>query len=210
MKTLVFNGWAAGPETWALCDFPRDWTFDYIEQLDGLPEKVVDESDDLLLVGFSMGGSTALRMLLRAPGKVRGLVLVSATPCMKRREGWCGMSDRRLDALRLGTALAFRNDPSPIYARENMERGLAYLDGTDLRADLRALGPTPFPVVVFQSERDGIVRPENAAFLKSVFPQAEVVMVPGAEHVLPVTVPERISAAVRRIGSEVLPFHNEI
>ena len=200
MKTLVFNGWAAGPETWALCDFPRDWTFDYIEQLDGLPEKVVDESDDLLLVGFSMGGSTALRMLLRAPGKVRGLVLVSATPCMKRREGWCGMSDRRLDALRLGTALAFRNDPSPIYARENMERGLAYLDGTDLRADLQALGPTSFPVVVFQSERDGIVRPENAAFLKSVFPQAEVVMVPGAEHVLPVTIPERISAAVRRIG----------
>lgn len=199
MKTLVFNGWAAGPETWALCDFPRDWTFDYIEQLDGLPENVVDESDDLLLVGFSMGGSTALRMLLRAPGKVRGLVLVSATPCMKRREGWCGMSDRRLDALRLGTALAFRNDPSPIYARENMERGLAYLDGTDLRADLQALGPTSFPVVVFQSERDGIVRPENAAFLKSVFPQAEVVMVPGAEHVLPVTVPERISAAVRRI-----------
>ena len=199
MKTLVFNGWAAGPETWALCDFPRDWTFDYIEQLDGLPEKVVDGSDDLLLVGFSMGGSTALRMLLRAPGKVRGLVLVSATPCMKRREGWCGMSDRRLDALRLGTALAFRNDPSPIYARENMERGLAYLDGTDLRADLLALGPTPFPVVVFQSERDGIVRPENAAFLKSVFPQAEVVMVPGAEHVLPVTIPERISAAVRRI-----------
>ena len=82
MRCLVFNGWAAGPETWRLCTFPHDWVFDYVEQLDGLPEKMMAEFDEAVLVGFSMGGSTALRMLLKYPEKVRGLVLVSATPRM--------------------------------------------------------------------------------------------------------------------------------
>ena len=52
---------------------------------------------------------------------------------------------------------------------------------------------------VFQSERDGIVRPSNAAYLKSVFPGATVEMVPGCEHALPVSVPERIDAAVAKV-----------
>ena len=205
MKTLVFNGWAAGPETWALCSFPHDWIFDYVEQLDGLPEKVMDDSDEVILVGFSMGGSTALRMLLRTPEKAKGLVLISTTPCMMERpdESWRGMSERRLAALKLGTEMTFRDDPSPMYAAANMARGLDYLRNTDLRSDLLGYskslipGPrSPIPVCIFQSERDGIVRPSNAAFLKEVFPQAKVTMVPGNEHVLPITIPELIDQAV--------------
>ena len=220
MKVLVFNGWAAGPETWALCEFPHDWVFDYVEQLDGLSEKVMEDSDEVVLVGFSMGGSTALRILLRYPEKVKGLVLVSATPRMmeeRRDQGsgmrdqvvWKGMSERRLAALRLGTQMMFKDDPSPMYDERNMERGLDYLRNTDLRAELMARGRETgdgrreMPVWVFQSERDGIVRPNNAAFLKQVFPQAKVTMVPGSEHVLPVTVPELIDEAVFEIiGNE--------
>ena len=204
MKCLVFNGWAAGYETWELCTFPHDWIFSYVEQLDGVPEQVMEETDAAILVGFSMGGSTALRMLLKYPGKVKGLVLVSATPRMMEDVSWTGMSERRLAALRLGTRLVFRDDPSPMYDERNMERGLDYLRETDLRAALedwrrgRETGGAghELPVRIFQSEKDGIVRPHNAAFLKSIFPQAEVTMVPGAEHVLPITVPEMIDAAV--------------
>ena len=202
MRCLVFNGWAAGPETWALCAFPHDWVFDYIEQLDGLPEKVMEESDEVVLVGFSMGGSTALRMFLKYPEKVKGLVLVSATPRMMEDENWKGMSERRLAALRLGTKMMFKDDPSPMYDERNMERGLDYLRATDLREalQLRAARPesAPYqaPVFIFQSEKDGIVRPSNAEFLKKVFPQARVTMVPGSEHVLPITVPELIDEAV--------------
>ena len=218
MKSLVFNGWAAGYETWELCTFPHDWIFSYVEQLDGIPEQVMEETDAAILVGFSMGGSTALRMLLKYSEKVKGLVLVSATPRMMeervgiREEGlgireevvWKGMSERRLAALRLGTRLVFRDDPSPMYDERNMERGLDYLRETDLRAELedwrrgRETGGAghELPVRIFQSEKDGIVRPHNAAYLKSIFPQAKVTMVPGAEHVLPITVPEMIDAAV--------------
>ena len=214
MKILVFNGWAAGPETWELCEFPRDWTFDYVEQLDGLPEKGMEESVEVVLVGFSMGGSTALRMWLKWPEKVKGLVLVSATPRMMEErqakgevEGeevvWKGMSERRLAALRLGTQMMFRDDPSPMYDEKNMERGLDYLKTTDLRSQLLSISESGesvkrrnFPVFIFQSEKDGIVRPSNAEFLKQVFPQAKVTMVPGNEHVLPITVPELIDEAV--------------
>lgn len=208
MKCLVFNGWAAGPETWALCTFPHDWVFDYVEQLDGLPEKVMEESDEVVLVGFSMGGSTALRMWLKFPAKVKGMVLVSATPCMMERkdENWRGLSERRLAALRLGTKMMFKDDPSTMYDETNMERGLDYLKTTDLRADLQSFAArrdvAPYhpssliPVYIFQSEHDGIVRPDNAEFLKKVFPQAKVTMVPGNEHVLPIAVPELIDKAV--------------
>ena len=212
MRCLVFNGWAAGPETWALCAFPHDWVFDYVEQLDGLPEQVMENSDEVLLVGFSMGGSTALRMWLKYPEKVKGMVLISTTPRMmeeRREEGkgkregvvWRGMSERRLAALRLGTRMMFRDDPSPMYDEKNMERGLDYLRETDLRVALLSHSSqeshlSQLPVFIFQSERDGIVRPTNAEFLKKAFPQAEVTMVPGNEHVLPVTIPGLIDKAV--------------
>lgn len=203
MRILVFNGWAAGPETWALCAFPHDWVFDYVEQLDGLPEKVMEESDEVVLVGFSMGGSTALRMFLKYPEKVKGLVLVSTTPRMMEAENWKGMSERRLAALRLGTQMMFGDDPSPMYDERNMERGLDYLKTTDLRLQLLSISESGesvkrrnFPVFIFQSEKDGIVRPSNAEFLKEVFPQAKVTMVPGNEHVLPIRVPELIDEAV--------------
>ena len=208
MKVLVFNGWAAGPETWALCTFPHDWIFDYVEQLDGLPEKVMEESDEVVLVGFSMGGSTALRMWLKYPEKVKGLVLISATPRMMEDENWKGMSERRLAALRLGTKMMFRDDPSPMYDETNMERGLDYLKATDLRLQLLSISESGesvkqwnLPVFIFQSERYGIVRPNNAEFLKQVFPQAKVTMVPGNEHVLPIRVPELIDEAVFDLSS---------
>lgn len=227
MKVLVFNGWAAGPETWALCTFPHDWIFDYVEQLDGLPEKVMADSEEVVLVGFSMGGSTALRMWLKHPEKVKGLVLISTTPCMMEKPDvsvesnnsnnlksnnqtmaspWKGMSERRLAALRMGTKMMFRDDPSPMYAEGNMERGLDYLKTTDLRSRLLSISESGesvkrrnLPVWIFQSEKDGIVRPNNAEFLKRVFPQAEVTMVSGNEHVLPITVPELIDKAVNAV-----------
>ena len=205
MKVLVFNGWAAGPETWALCRFPHDWVFDYVEQLDGLPEKVMEDSGKVVLVGFSMGGSMALRTLLKYSNTLGGLVLVSTTPRMmeEKESGWMGMSERRLAALRLGTQMMFRGDPSPMYDERNMERGLDYLKTTDLRSQLLSISESGesvkrrnFPVFIFQSEKDGIVRPSNAEFLKQVFPQAKVTMVLGNEHVLPITVPELIDEAV--------------
>ena len=208
MKTFVLNGWAASPHAWDLCAFPRDRVFSYIEQLDGLPEKAVAAEDGVVLVGWSMGGSSALRLAIAFPEKVRGLVLVAATARMMKDDGWAGMSDRRLAALEVGLKMTHgegffgvpegKPNPYMMDSEENLSRGLDYLKQTDLRAALAALrasGRLACPVAIFQSERDGIVRSENAAYLKTVFPQASVTMVPGSEHALPILVPEQIAAA---------------
>jgi len=236
---LVFNGWAASSHAWDLCRFmsrtPAPRLFSYVDQLDGLPEAWISrpKSDDrnpkskVLLVGWSMGGSTALRLACRHPDRVAGLVLLAATPRMMedRGTGWRGMNERRLEALRKGLELTHGEGffglpagvPNPylVDGPENLERGLAYLLATDIRADLEHVfgrspqspqsnnqtieqpnNPPSFPVFVFQSARDGIVRPENAAYLKTVFPQARVTMVPGAEHALPIQIPREIDDAV--------------
>ena len=205
MKRFVFNGWAAGPETWARCTFPRSRVFSYIDVLDGIAERELAEEDAFVLVGFSMGGTLALQTLLRHPEKVRGLVLVSATPCMaeKATEGWRGMNDRRIAAFRKGVQLMHPDDGSPWLNEANLDRGLAYLRTTDIRrqlVDFAAMRRPDFPVSILQSERDGIVRPQNAEFLKDVFPQAEVTIVPGNAHDLPLTVPDLIDAAVSAVG----------
>ncbi len=186
--------------------------------MDGLPEAELSRHGDAVLVGFSMGGSTALRMLLDRPDLVRGLVLVSTTPCMMERkdEGWRGMSERRLAALRMGTILSSEGDGSPIFDERELDRGLEYLRTTDIRSRLVeyskrvAAGELPrIPVAVMQSERDGIVRPANAEFLMSVFPHAELTMVPGGEHSLPATIPDTVAKAVAECCAEAVRLFEE-
>ncbi len=221
MTTLVLNGWAASPEAWSLCAFMKAdgvRLFSYVEQLDGEPERALAACDEAVLVGWSMGASGALRLALAAPEKIRGLVLVAPTPRMMedRATGWKGMSPRRLKALEAGVKLTRgagffgppEGLPNPYLedADENLARGIAYLRETDVRRALEetfgALRPPRFPTFVFQSEADGIVRAENAAYLKEkVFPDAVVETIPGSEHALPIRIPKRIDAAVARCGN---------
>lgn len=209
IRTFILNGWSASAQAWDLCAFPRAQLFSYVDQLDGRPEEAVRAADGAVLVGWSMGGSSALRLAAAFPEKIRGLVLVAATARMMRDDGWAGMSDRRLAALELGLRMTRgegffgvpdgRPNPYMMDEEANLARGLDYLKKTDLRAalaELKASGRLTCPVAIFQSEHDGIVRAENAAYLKSVFPQASVTMVPGAEHALPILIPDLIDAAV--------------
>ena len=218
MKSWVFNGWAASPRAWSLCrSLEGARIFSYLDQLDGLPEKVLAGEDAFILVGWSMGGSGALRLAMKYPDRVNGLVLVATTPRMmeERGSGWCGMSPRRLDALRRGMEMTKGEgffgvpeglpNPYQMSAAEDLERGLDYLRGTDLRSRLKETfeGSAAFPVHIFQSEKDGIVRSSNAGFLKEVFPHAEVTIVPGTEHALPIMIPAEIDAAMEAIKGEI-------
>ena len=213
MKTFILNGWSASACAWDLCKFRRDRIFSYVEQLDGAAEAAMRDESDVLLVGWSMGGSTALRLAIAAPEKLKGLVLVAATARMMKAPGWAGMSERRLAALEMGVKMTRGEGffpfpegvPNPYMLDEdaNLARGLDYLKETDVRQGLVGLcasGRLRCPVYVFQSEHDGIVRRENADFLRTVFPHAVVEIVPGCEHALPISIPERIDAAVSAIA----------
>ena len=203
-----------------MCAFERERVYTYIEQLDGLPEERVasaEPDESFLLVGWSMGGSGALRIACRHPGRMAGLVLVAATPRMmeERESGWRGMSPRRLAALEYGLKATHgegffgvpegRPNPYMMDSDENLERGLEYLRTTDLREDLSRVR-LACPARILQSERDGIVRRENAEFLRSVLPNSSVEVVPGGEHALPVSVPELIDAAVADVCAAAVKF----
>ncbi len=217
MKTFVLNGWAASADAWSLCRFPRDRVFSYVEQLDGAPEAAMREVDGVILVGWSMGGSTALRLAIAEPEKVRGLVLIAATARMMKAPGWDGMSERRLAALELGLKMTngegffgtAPGSPNPymLDSDENLERGLAYLRETDVRQgleELKASGRLRCPVFIFQSEHDGIVRPANAEYLNSMFPGSSLEMVPGVEHALPIVISKRIDAALESVRGNLV------
>ena len=198
------NGWAAGSEMWARCSFNRDRIFSYVELLDGAADRALESVDAVVLVGFSMGGAMALQALLRHPDKVRGLVLVSATACMaeKRDEVWAGMNPRRIAAFRAGVLLMHPSDGSPELDEANLDRGLEYLRTTDLRRELLEFAASrrpSFPVRILQAARDGIVRPQNADFLKRVFPQAVATILPVAGHDLPLLAPAAVDAAVAEV-----------
>ena len=215
---MVLNGWAASPDAWRDCTFRHDALYSYIELLDGLADGEMDYPGGVVLVGWSMGGSYALRLALRRPEAVRALVLIATTPRMmeSRAEGWKGMSPHRLEALRYGLKITGgkglfemgegRPSPYVVDSDENLDRGLRYLVETDLREKLLASASrfAGAGVSIVQSERDGVVRPENASFLKGVFPHAAVDIVPGVEHALPATAPERIDAAVAEARGSAL------
>lgn len=208
MQTWILNGWAASQDAWSLCKFERSRIFSYVDQLNGEPEREMEKVDRVILVGWSMGGSGALRLVMAHPKKIAGLVLVATTPRMMKDDGWVGMTERRLAALQMGLQLTMggsffgvpegRPNPYVTDTVENLSRGIEYLRTTDLRSELcekRCLFAN-FPVAIFQSDHDGIVRPSNADFLMQVFQHAKMHIIPGAEHALPVTIPEQIDAAV--------------
>ena len=218
---MVLNGWAASPHAWDICEFMRrpapngrlPVVYSYTDQLDGMPERDLEGNGRFLVVGWSMGGSSALRLASRYPDQIAGLVLVAATPRMMEdcETGWKGMSPMRLEALRRGLELTHgqgffgipEGKPNPYMEDmpENLERGLKYLRETDVRGALEfTFGKgCAFPVHIFQSERDGIVRSANVDYLKRIFRDAAVTMVPGGEHALPIAIPELLDEAVKVI-----------
>ena len=221
LQIMVLNGWAASPHAWDLCTFMkasegrRSVLYSYTDQLDGLPERAFEGGGRFLVVGWSMGGSMALRLACRYPNQIAGLVLIAATPRMMEdhETGWKGMSPMRLEALRRGLELTHgqgffgipegRPNPYIVDSPENLERGLHYLRETDVREQLASTfgGGCAFPVHIFQSERDGIVRSANAAYLQKIFPKATVTLIPGSEHALPIVIPEAIDLAVEKTFS---------
>ena len=67
MRVLVLNGWAAHERAWDLCEFVKDpgaRMVSYVEQMDGVAEKELDDMGSAVVVGWSMGGSRALAAAL--------------------------------------------------------------------------------------------------------------------------------------------------
>ena len=218
MKTFVLNGWAASTQAWKNCAFTKDRIYSYVQLLDGEFRRDISQlQEGVVCVGWSMGGGMLLEALLEFPDKIKAAVLVAATPRMKADDSWKGMSDRRIEALRRGLELSLLGqnlfdgaDPRWVYetdTEENLSRGLDYLRMLDLRSRLCEASKSGLfdnlPVRILHSAKDAVVNPANADFLSCVFPCSSKIIVEGASHALPATVPELVDGQVSEVLSQV-------
>ncbi|RAP56209.1 pimeloyl-ACP methyl ester esterase BioH [Oleiagrimonas sp. MCCC 1A03011] len=128
---------------------------------------IAEATPPAVWLGWSMGGLIALTGALRHPDHVRGLAMLSSTPCFVRKDGWpYGMEpdvfeqfsddldqdykatlDRFLALEAMGSEHAreeIRNLRALVFAhgapdKRVLKQGLALLDHSDLRAELASV-----------------------------------------------------------------------
>lgn len=140
----------------------------------------IDRAD---FFGFSNGGSIALHVAMRRPQMVRRLVVITAL--MKRDwadpQFWESMKSAQPEAMPAVLRDAYlKVAPHP----ENLEsffyksrnRMLDFEDVPD-----QAIALITAPTLVISSDRD-VMRPEGAVALFRLLPNAQLAILPGAEH----------------------------
>jgi pimeloyl-[acyl-carrier protein] methyl ester esterase len=165
-------------------------------------------SEPLTVVGWSLGGTVALRWARMAPGRIARLVLVAATPCFVVRDDWphamagetlAQFGDELAASYRLtlqrflSLQLAGSADGRAALAmlrRHLFARGdpapfalaeaLALIAATDLRADVPAIAQ---PTLVVAGGRDTLTPAAAGAWLAAALPNARLVTIAGAGHI---------------------------
>jgi esterase len=64
------------------------------------------------------------------------------------------------------------------------------LDGLDHKPYMNGNGITGFPVLFIKAENSGYIKEEDISIIKTIFPMAEIVTIPGADHWVHVEMPE--------------------
>ena len=159
------------------------------------------------LVGWSAGGTVALRVALSRPDLVRKLVLIStgisrdgSTPADLALVH--GSNEEELAAL-------FRPQYEPLSpdGPEHFPVVFAkwlrmWREEPDI--ELSALAGLPMPVLVMQGDDDG-VRVEHSAAVAAALPDAQLAVVPGTSHALPLEKPELVNRLLLDFLAEEQP-----
>lgn len=157
------------------------------------------------VAGHSLGGAVALELALRYPERVRGIILLStgahfpalaATPGLflltvaavpgKFRDLFLGEG---VSAEALALARAAMADCPPEVIRADVSAAKVF----DARAALPSLR---HPVLILCGSEDHITPPRYATWLKEGLPDARVMLIPGAGHMLPLERPAEVNAAI--------------
>jgi 3-oxoadipate enol-lactonase len=165
------------------------------------------------IVGFSMGGMVAQQYALSYPETVIGLALVSTGSNLgarsrSAREGWMeGMQaegeravfETQKEQLRSPAEPSNASDDEIVAHREFVKRVAALSDDELFRYWIGSfrngrafagfdfasrLGELRMPVCVLHGDGDVTVRPELGEALAHAIPQAELHLIPGADHIV--------------------------
>ena len=163
--------------------------------------------DGAVLLGHSMGGGVVLEAALSTAAPIRGLVLVATGARLRVHPDILARAQETVEAgghLAELSAAALRPDGPPT-ARTHVLTVEALTPGATALADWRAtddfdrldaVGDIDVPVLAVTGEVDHLTPPRYAEFIADRAPSAELVVVPGAGHWVPVEEADRVADAV--------------
>lgn len=159
-------------------------------------------------MGHSMGGGIALWLALNAPDRVAGLGLVSSAARLKVGPALLGLLDQPGQSAALAdliTANSYApNTPALILQRARQQ--LATVAQPTLRADFVAcnafdvrgqIGTWGGPTLLLVGELDQMTPAKFSRWLAEQWPQAALVELPGAGHMLPIERPADVTEQIR-------------
>lgn len=152
-------------------------------------------ADRVVLLGHSASCQVVVEAARRAPERVAGLVLVGPTTD-PRAATW-----PRLTARWLATAAHESPAQVTLLARDYTHGGLVTFARAMDRARHHAIGPVlaagPWPVLVVRGPHDHIAPDHWLARLAALRPGITAVTLPAGAHMVPVTHPHELVAAMR-------------
>lgn len=222
MPLVFIHGWGQSARIWRRqSDYFRGTS---AVHLSGLPghggkpdapaeswvERLAGQLPDIpcILVGWSLGGLLAMQLALNDPERIAALVLVSTTPCFRRRPDWphgCaddvwtdfeqGIAAHPARTMRRFFALMMHGDVLPRgehgrMAREvvdhdqpptphGLQQGLVMLDELDLRPHL---GRIVQPALIMHGDNDAVIPVAAGHYLSKQLPHAAWLPFTGCGH----------------------------
>ena len=183
------------------------------DNLDAIADAIVAELDGepFYLLGWSFGGTVALKMAERYTNRVQGLILLASNPCFAETESWIGTPVATLNTF----AQQLHDNPSkmlqrfltlqvqglPKFLKEvkarfklesepklaNLETSFALLQNSDLRLILKNLTCS---VAAILSDNDALVPIAVHEQLQTLKPDLNITILKNAGHIPFVTQPE--------------------
>lgn len=185
--------------------------------ISGYAARLADELPPSVYVGYSMGGRTALHVAIRHPERVRGLVLIGATPGLDSEQDRADRraADEELAARLLASTLdVFLHDwlTQPLFStlpvtawnlddrRRNSSRGLSSslrLAGTGSQDSLwTRLGEISCPTVLVTGERDVKFTAIAERMTTLMMATTEHLVIPGLGHAVHLEDPNKVADIV--------------
>jgi len=195
--------------------------------LDALPDGPV------VLIGWSLGGMLGMRLALRQPERLAGLVLLSSTPRFRVAEDWVHACDDEVferfqealesDAPRLldrffalmlqGDELSKRQyieiartavDKRHPVSMQGLRCGLQWLDTLDLRAELAQI---KLPTLIIHGEADAVTPVGAARYMARHIPGADLQLMQGG-HALHLSSAQQLNEALEAWCLNSISIHD--
>jgi 3-oxoadipate enol-lactonase len=166
---------------------------------------ILDAADarDALLVGFSMGGMTAMQFAVRHPARVRGLALVNTSAGTESARARARFSALALSARLFGLQPWLRKRASEVmfgvtFRREHPEV-VRWWDTRLSRSDKLRVQQA----LVIASDEDTATPPSKGRRIADTLPNASFQLIPRCGHCSPIEQPDLVAQLLQRFAERV-------